>query len=125
MGPNPQRVMVLVRQGRPIAVFTNRQAGDGWLDAHMDQVELVFMMNTNQPSDAQGESPSDYLRHALPSTNGHGHRLSADVGHILVHSSPEMLGMVQQIVNTWRRLDEQNQMQMLRQILQVAAHFSG
>ena len=43
------RIMVCVRNDRPIAVFSDLEAGDRWLAENMHAVQTVYMLEDGKP----------------------------------------------------------------------------
>jgi hypothetical protein len=53
------RIMVCLAAGRPVAVFTDLDAGDRWLAANLGTVDVVFVLEDGRPT-------SEPLSQALP-----------------------------------------------------------
>jgi hypothetical protein len=117
--------MVCVSAGRPIAVFSDPHAGENWLHAHMHEVDLVFQLVDNHPprSAADGEPAPEFLiRHA----SSHGGndvvawQVSDEVGHVLLHAPHELIQVVRQLVDIWQHLPAEDQIPLVRRLLEVA-----
>jgi hypothetical protein len=120
-----RHLMVCVRGGRPIAVFSDPHAGDAWLNAHMHEVELVYQLVDNHPprAAADGERPPEFLiQHA--SSDGINDvaawRVSDEVGQVLLHAPRELIEIVRQLVEIWQRLPAEDQIPLVRRLLEVA-----
>jgi hypothetical protein len=108
-----------------VAVFTDLEAGDRWLDDHLDSIDLVFVLTDGQPrSTPDSAIPAEYLarHHASASANGQSRpkRLSDEIGHILLYSSSEQLDDVYEILDRWRHLPTEQQNELLKRMLVLA-----
>ena len=117
--------MVCVRDGNPIAVFSDPNVGDAWLEAHIHEVDLVYQLVDNHPprSAADGEPPPEFRsRHA--SSDGiddvAAWRVSDEVGHVLLQAPRELLEVVHQLVEIWQRIPVEDQVPLVRRLLEVA-----